>query len=621
MADFTRLVEVDFDGTWTDISPYVREAEGIRITRGRGDEQAEVRPGTMSLVLDNRDGRFTPGSPASPYWPNVRKGRPIRASVVVGGITYRRFTGRVNEWPVTFDGGDRLVLSHITATDVFKQLGNLAPMESMLEREMLALGPDAYYTLGEPARSASAGDTSGNGSAALGRYAIGAVTSASTLEFGAGTGPGTDELSAVVYKPEAASIGRLLGRPKAAANNSVVMACWMNTTVKGRAILALANSESIAFTVKTNDTDGKLNFAAANNRSVIVSAGLASSPNLADGTTHLVAVLLKPNGEIYASVDGAASVLAATFAPDANYGPFVDMGAYTFIYVGAGPSFAGPSAPYLVFSGTLSHVWYAERNTMPDWSEAWAAGNSETTEDRFARICRVLGITASTAGGSATVIGAQAIRGKAPLQALRDVAGVEAGLIRASRSDGSVVLECRNFRYALPAPTLILAGLREGDLRWSDDDQHVVNDVTNRRDNGAAQRWTDPDSIAEYGTYTAGDTLPWDSDTAALHNAQWRVSNGADPPPRIARFTVVANALPEHEQILDLDISSNLTLTGLPSGSPVGAVDVIVEGYTETIEFNYHTITYNTSPASTAKVWRLGVAGSSELGVTTKLAL
>lgn len=80
-------VEVAFDSgvqtaaasrTWTDISAYVELDQGITITRGRGDEMATADADQLTLTLDNSDGRFTPERSASPYYPNVKIGRPIR---------------------------------------------------------------------------------------------------------------------------------------------------------------------------------------------------------------------------------------------------------------------------------------------------------------------------------------------------------------------------------------------------------------------------------------------------------------------------------------------------------------------------------------------------------------
>jgi hypothetical protein len=58
-------VEVAFDGgpfsdtySWTDVSDYVK---GFQVKRGRNAELDRIEAGTLSLSLDNSDGRFTPG--------------------------------------------------------------------------------------------------------------------------------------------------------------------------------------------------------------------------------------------------------------------------------------------------------------------------------------------------------------------------------------------------------------------------------------------------------------------------------------------------------------------------------------------------------------------------------
>ncbi|MEU2075415.1 hypothetical protein [Streptomyces sp. NPDC013489] len=78
------------DLAWTDITKFVKlsDGEGISITRGASDELADIQTGTMTLELDNKDGRFTPGRPG-PYSPHVRRNCPIRViSTVLGGKNY-----------------------------------------------------------------------------------------------------------------------------------------------------------------------------------------------------------------------------------------------------------------------------------------------------------------------------------------------------------------------------------------------------------------------------------------------------------------------------------------------------------------------------------------------------
>lgn len=63
---------------WRDVTDYVEWQESVRISRRRSHELDEVQPGTLALVLNNADGRFTAGRAASPYYPNVTLNRPIR---------------------------------------------------------------------------------------------------------------------------------------------------------------------------------------------------------------------------------------------------------------------------------------------------------------------------------------------------------------------------------------------------------------------------------------------------------------------------------------------------------------------------------------------------------------
>lgn len=70
MASIPKVtVEVAFDGgpfsssyTWTDVSDYV---EAFKVKRGRNSELDRIEAGTLSLTLDNSDGRFTPGKQKS----------------------------------------------------------------------------------------------------------------------------------------------------------------------------------------------------------------------------------------------------------------------------------------------------------------------------------------------------------------------------------------------------------------------------------------------------------------------------------------------------------------------------------------------------------------------------
>lgn len=112
MARPTHVLEAGFGSSpdtpvsatvWTDISAWLDVRAGVRISnRGRPDEFADITPAKMALTLDNRDGRFTPGRSASPYWPNVTPGRRIRYAILVpgGGVNHAEnpTTANIARW-------------------------------------------------------------------------------------------------------------------------------------------------------------------------------------------------------------------------------------------------------------------------------------------------------------------------------------------------------------------------------------------------------------------------------------------------------------------------------------------------------------------------------------------
>ena len=108
------------DETWTDISAYVRSFD---TRRGFGSNLRAWSAGSATIVLDNRDGRFSPDNldAAAPYVvggiTGIRPGRPVRISMTYAGVTYPVWRGYVDEWgeawePVGGRGGDATMTMH-----------------------------------------------------------------------------------------------------------------------------------------------------------------------------------------------------------------------------------------------------------------------------------------------------------------------------------------------------------------------------------------------------------------------------------------------------------------------------------------------------------------------------
>jgi hypothetical protein len=77
-------VELLYDGVWNDETDYFYTRNPISITRGRSSEAAQVQVSRCGMVVDNRDGRFSPRNPLSPLFGKIGRNTPIR---VLGPVT------------------------------------------------------------------------------------------------------------------------------------------------------------------------------------------------------------------------------------------------------------------------------------------------------------------------------------------------------------------------------------------------------------------------------------------------------------------------------------------------------------------------------------------------------
>lgn len=82
------FVDLLIDGTWTGLVPspvpQVYARDGIRITRGRANESAQVDRSVCSLTLNNRDGKYSPRNPLSPLYGLIGRNTLFRTGVHVG---------------------------------------------------------------------------------------------------------------------------------------------------------------------------------------------------------------------------------------------------------------------------------------------------------------------------------------------------------------------------------------------------------------------------------------------------------------------------------------------------------------------------------------------------------
>lgn len=97
----TTEVDVAFDAdlsapseswTWTNMGDYVDGVhtrprllnQTVEIANGRREESRLADPSSIEVLLGNGDGALTPRNPASPYYPGLKRGTPLRVKVQAG---------------------------------------------------------------------------------------------------------------------------------------------------------------------------------------------------------------------------------------------------------------------------------------------------------------------------------------------------------------------------------------------------------------------------------------------------------------------------------------------------------------------------------------------------------
>ncbi|QDH92121.1 hypothetical protein PP629_gp16 [Streptomyces phage Dubu] len=80
--------ELHLAGAWTDISSHVYVRDQKVISRGRRDQGASTDPSSLSLTLNNRDGRYSPRNAMSPLYGLIGRNTRVRLSVPGYGTPY-----------------------------------------------------------------------------------------------------------------------------------------------------------------------------------------------------------------------------------------------------------------------------------------------------------------------------------------------------------------------------------------------------------------------------------------------------------------------------------------------------------------------------------------------------
>jgi hypothetical protein len=534
-------------------------------------------------------------------------------------ISYR-FTGYVDELPVSWSAGVD-GRATIGATDRLNLLSR-STLRSMLEEEILdALPGDvsgtggAYYPLSEPEGATRAANA---GSLSQSDLIVGQVGAGGTAEFGAGTGPGTDGLTALILTPVNASNGKRLNTftfNYAVGYFQAHLSCWFVTLTASREIARVRwGSDYMSLSIDaSNKVVGTVTAFGA------TVATVTSANSVTDGQTHRVSVEQEAVGTtttVRLYLDDAVAVTTTFTGADGVVHP------YNSLQVGGGPG--------TLFAGTVSHV-VAARGVLSaaqhtaEYTAGVTGGAGERSDQRIARLARfadVPGDEQQLETGLSTSMSAQTLAGQSPLAAMQAVRATESGVLFVD-GQGRLVFHGRGRRYlAVSALTLGADAVGSGDA-LAYDTSLLVNSVTATRGSEAGRTSVNRDSVAAFGVYDTSLDLLTTLDAEVESAADWRANADAWPTIRMPNVSVDLSTAPSGTPLAALlaaDLSTRLTVGALPNTAPATPIDLFVEGVTENWSAGGCSVQLVTSNAAAAGgAWVLGDAALSVLGVSTKL--
>lgn len=572
------------DRDWTDISDLVVDSEGVDIAVGRGDERSVADANTFSLTLDNSSGDFTPGLASGAYYPDVKIGTPIRITVTPdGGTDSVRGVGFVEEWAQQWDGSDESSDVVISATSRFTVLGRNAAADSLVRQTILMDAPTLYYPLTEAAGASLASDASGNGNKPLGKFASGA-----DVYFGTTTGAAVDGGTCVEFFGERYLRNATL--PGLNLSTVTVEVLFATSTASGVPLrIAAADPSSPLQLEITHATFGQILVHITDAAGVSVSFAWVSG--YMEGDLHHFAVAHgSSSATLY--IDGAAAetiptaALAGSLSTDS-----------TEVEVGR------------VIEGTQSHVAIFESKLTADQIAAHAEAAltqfaGETAGERIERYATWANAPIDTIDVDAGEVTLTAVdtTGAQILDLMRQAETSEGGVLF-DAPDGALTFRSRSARYVTtPDLTLDFGSQQVGaDFSPRTDRASLLNDVTVVTTDGTNSGHSiDTTSRDQYGPSTAAIETQTQDESDPQIRADWTTHVYAEPIPRVSSLTVevlLFTEYPSQNDVLDVTVGSLICCTNQPSQCATSTGYYFVEGYTENIAPNTHTITFNVSPA------------------------
>lgn len=610
-------------GTWTQLGDPVITASttsifnssaAVRVGEGWADlgfpsssgavHAFELRNGIAGSVVANPD--FTTQTPGAGSFADATGKTWTVGAVTTISNRKTRFYGEVSSWPSRWDVSGKDVYVQVEAAGIMRRLGQgVSPLASTLRRRIPSFTSVpllAYWPMEE-------------GESATRAYSP--ITGVLPLKINAVQWAAVDTLASSSALPSLKSAGGVLAQmngrvpaPAGVVTNWHVQWVYRLDTVN----TTLRTFMRVLSTGTVNEWYVQIN----NNTTRIIgrdSDGIAVFTQDIGTTTDLYNQWIR--AELRVDQNGGNVDWQIRFTDVGG-----DAGAFNASFAGSSGRPVGVASPPDGYSPdvdgmAIGHIsaWGASSTTAYDGAiDAWAG---ETSGARAVRLTGEESVPFGLYGAAAEAMGVQ--RPASLLDLLGECADADHGILHEARDSVALKYRDRGGMYN-QSPALALdyatAGHVAPPLEPVDDDQAVRNDVTVQRTGGSAARATlDTGALSTQappngvGRYDESLTFNLFDDEQADDHAGWLLHLGTWDETRYPVLRVELAAAPSlMESVTAVDLGDRITVAHPPAWLPPDTINLLVQGYSETIGIFDWKIEFNCTPA---RPWDVAYVGDA----------
>lgn len=521
----------------------------------------------------------------------------------------RRFLGHADEWAPTwpygdlsnedigYDGEARVAL---TASGVLRRLGQGQPaLDSTLRRRIPGFAPMAYWPM-EDGASAS--------------RAYSPITGVAPLTLTRATWASADSLPSSNALPVLASSGidlpMMSGRvpaPTATLTSWSVNYVYRLDTEPAtlRTFMRITSTGTVAeWYIQQRNNLSRI-FGLATDGTTVFTLDVATGSDLYNQWVRVRFTATQNGGNVdwridWIDVGGDAGGVGTSFAGT----------------VGRPTGVASPPDGYSAdLDGmALGHISAWPSNTTAAYDGAIDAWDGERAGTRMLRLCEEEGIPLALIGDQDDTEQVGPQRPDTLLNLLAECARADQGLLGEQRAARGLRYRTRVSLYNQTVGLLLDAAASEIANPFAPvlDDQRFRNSVTVSREGGSSATALDEASITRRGRYDDPVTVNAYSDDQLPQLAGWRLHLGTWPGMRYPSVTADLAIAPQLiADWLALDSGDRLQVINLPPQHPTDTVDLLLQGYTETVSPTRWTVNGNCTPAGP---WTVGIVDDPVLG-------